>query len=196
MTAEGHLLFSVASLVMAHKLQITPEFAQGDWLHMVPGVLLGALLPDIDHPSSILGRLFRIISLPISKLCGHRGFTHSLIAWLILLLSSYQWLPHYWDLPSDLIQAFLLGYMSHLVADMLTPSGVPFLWPLPTRFCFPILRGKSSKRGERFIAVLLTVCAVLIPTGHSADWFQQIESALNYFNNQINIHLPTKSSLL
>ncbi len=73
MTAEGHLLFSVASLIMANKLQITPEIAHGDWLHMVPGVLLGALLPDIDHPSSIPGRLLRIFSLPISKLCGHRG---------------------------------------------------------------------------------------------------------------------------
>ncbi len=196
MTAEGHLLFSVASLIMAHKLQITPEFAQGDWLHMVPGVLLGALLPDIDHPSSILGRIFRVISLPISKLCGHRGFTHSLIAWLILLISCYQWLPTQWGLPADLIQAFLLGYMSHLVADMLTPSGVPFLWPLPTRFCFPILRGKNSKRGERFISVLLTVCAVLLPIDHSMDFHVQLDNIVNYLNNKLNIHFPTNTSLL
>ena len=80
MTAEGHLLFSVATLVLAQKLEITPVLAQGDWFHMIPAVLLGSLLPDLDHPGSILGRLFRIISLPLSKLCGHRGFTHSLLA--------------------------------------------------------------------------------------------------------------------
>ncbi|MFS1562922.1 MAG: hypothetical protein ACL7AX_04260 [Candidatus Arsenophonus phytopathogenicus] len=42
-----------------HKLGITPEFAHGDWLHLLAGALLGALLPDIDHPSSSLGPLFR-----------------------------------------------------------------------------------------------------------------------------------------
>ncbi|MDD9341154.1 metal-dependent hydrolase [Providencia heimbachae] len=191
MTAEGHLLFSVASLIMAHKLQLTPELAQGDWLHMVPGALLGALLPDIDHPSSIPGRLFRIFSLPISKLCGHRGFTHSLIAWMILLISCYQWLPASWGIPVDLVQAFLLGYLSHLIADMLTPSGVPLLWPLPQRFCLPLLRSKTNKRGERFVSVLLTVCACLLPSGYQLDLYFQIEMAIKYIQNQLSIHLPT-----
>ncbi|WP_369311476.1 metal-dependent hydrolase [Providencia rettgeri] len=191
MTAEGHLLFSVASLIMAHKLQVTPELAQGDWLHLVPGALLGALLPDIDHPSSLPGRLLRIFSLPISKLCGHRGFTHSLLAWLLLMLSCYQWIPPQWSIPTDLIQAFLLGYLSHLIADMLTPSGVPFLWPLPQRFCFPVIRGKNSKRGERFIAVVLTVCACLLPTGYQFDFYTQIEITIKYIKNQLDTHFPT-----
>lgn len=191
MTAEGHLLFSVASLIMAHKLQITPELAQGDWLHMVPGALLGALLPDIDHPSSIPGRMLRIISLPISKLCGHRGFTHSLLAWLLLLISCYQWLPTHWGLSGDLLQAFLLGYLSHLIADMLTPSGVPFFWPLPHRFCLPLLRSKTNKRGERFISVILTVCACLLPGGYQFDIDLQIDNLIKYLDNQLNIHLST-----
>ncbi len=37
----------------------TPVLAQGDWFHMIPAVLwLGSLLPDLDHPGSILGRSF------------------------------------------------------------------------------------------------------------------------------------------
>lgn len=191
MTAEGHLLFSVASLVMAHKLELTPELAQGDWLHMVPGVLLGALLPDIDHPSSIPGRLLRILSLPISKLCGHRGFTHSLVAWLLLLITCYQWLTVQWPIPNDLLQAFLLGYISHLIADMLTPSGVPFLWPLPMRFCLPILRGKSNKRAERFIAIALTVCACLLPASYHFDLYSQFEGIIKYIHNQLDTHNST-----
>ncbi|EJD6082050.1 MULTISPECIES: metal-dependent hydrolase [Providencia] len=188
MTAEGHLLFSVASLIMAHKLQLTPELAQGDWLHMVPGALLGALLPDIDHPSSLPGRLLRIFSLPISKLCGHRGFTHSLVAWLLVMAACYQWIPIEWQVPNDLIQAFLLGYLSHLIADMLTPSGVPFLWPLPQRFCFPIIRGKNSKRTERFIAVILTVCACFLPIGYQLDFYSQIENVIKYIHYQLDTH--------
>ncbi|MGG4607317.1 metal-dependent hydrolase [Providencia sp. Me31A] len=190
MTAEGHLLFSVASLITAHKLQLTPELAQGDWLHMVPGVLLGALLPDIDHPSSIPGRLLRILSLPISKLCGHRGFTHSLLAWLLLMVSCYQWIPMEWGIPSDLIQAFLLGYISHLIADILTPSGIPLLWPLPQRFCFPIIRGKNSKRAERFIAVILTVCACFLPAGYQLDFYHQFENTIKYIHYQLDMRFP------
>lgn len=188
MTAEGHLLFSVASLIMAHNFELTPEFAQGDWLHMVPGVLLGALLPDIDHPSSISGRLLRIASIPISKLCGHRGFTHSLIAWFILLVSLHQWLPSEWAVPNDFIQAFLLGYISHLIADMLTPTGVPFLWPLPLRFCFPLLSSKSNKKAERFIAVLLAVCAFLLPMRYQINLSSQFENMLEYIHHQVNTH--------
>ncbi|WP_272665112.1 MULTISPECIES: metal-dependent hydrolase [unclassified Providencia] len=191
MTAEGHLLFSVASLIMAHKLQITPEIAHGDWLHMVPGALLGALLPDIDHPSSIPGRLLRIFSLPISKLCGHRGFTHSLVAWFLLMISCYQWVPTEWAIPNDIIQAFLLGYISHLVADMLTPSGVPLLWPLPQRFCFPMIRGKNSQRGERFVAIILTVCACLLPAGYQFDFYHHVDVIIKYIHNQIDIYFPT-----
>ncbi|MBO1916648.1 metal-dependent hydrolase [Providencia rettgeri] len=98
--------------------------------------LLGALLPDIDHPSSIPGRLLRFF-ITHFQIVWAPGFTHSLVAWLLLMISCYQWIPTEWAIPNDIIQAFLLGYISHLVADMLTPSGVPFLWPLPQRFVFP-----------------------------------------------------------
>jgi inner membrane protein len=40
----------------------------------------GALLPDIDHPQSWVGRRARLISQPLAALIGHRGFTHSILA--------------------------------------------------------------------------------------------------------------------
>lgn len=100
-------------------------------------------------------------------------------------------LPANWPIPNDLIQAFLLGYMSHLVADILTPSGVPFLWPLPFRFCFPLLRSKSNKRAERFIAIVLAVCACFIPVSYSFDFHSQFESIIKYIHNQIDIRMST-----
>ncbi|CBJ81672.1 putative LexA regulated gene, SOS response [Xenorhabdus bovienii str. Jollieti] len=168
MTAEGHLLFSVASLILAHQLEITPEIAQGDWLHMLPGVLLASLLPDIDHPSSTLGRLFRFISIPIARLCGHRGFTHSLLALGVGIILFQAEIPSGWPIPTDFFHAMIVGYISHLIADMLTPAGIPLLWPLRIRFCIPILRGKERKKAERFIAVLVLVIAILLP--HQIDF--------------------------
>ena len=41
---------------------------------------IGALLPDIDHPSSWVGRRLRVISRPLAATIGHRGITHSLVA--------------------------------------------------------------------------------------------------------------------
>ncbi|MEX0446163.1 metal-dependent hydrolase [Xenorhabdus sp. SGI246] len=163
MTAEGHLLFSVASLVLAHQLEITPEIAQGDWLHMLPGVLLASLLPDIDHPHSTLGRLFRFISIPIARLCGHRGFTHSLLALVVGIILFQTKMPADWPIPTDFFHAMIVGYISHLIADMLTPAGIPLLWPLKMRFRIPILKGKERKKAERLIAVLLVVIAIFIP---------------------------------
>ncbi|OTA20732.1 hydrolase [Xenorhabdus beddingii] len=180
MTAEGHLLFSVASLVLAHQLEITPEIAQGDWLHMLPGVLLASLLPDIDHPSSTLGRLFRFISIPISRLCGHRGFTHSLLALMVGIILFQTEIPADWPIPTDFVHAMVVGYISHLIADMLTPAGIPLLWPLKTRFCIPIIRGKDKprKKAERFISVLVVVIAIILPqhiTSSLTDYFERFQ---------------------
>ena len=34
---------------------------------------VGGLLPDIDHPESVIGRRVRFLSHPISAIFGHRG---------------------------------------------------------------------------------------------------------------------------
>lgn len=56
MTAEGHLLFSIACAVFAKNAELTPVLAHGDWWHIVPSAILTCLLPDIDHPKSFLGQ--------------------------------------------------------------------------------------------------------------------------------------------
>ncbi|RVS91461.1 metal-dependent hydrolase [Escherichia coli] len=85
MTAEGHLLFSIACAVFAKNAELTPVLAQGDWWHIVPSAILTCLLPDIDHPKSFLGQRLKWISKPIARAFGHRGFTHSLLAVFALL---------------------------------------------------------------------------------------------------------------
>ncbi|MGP1931316.1 MAG: metal-dependent hydrolase [Arsenophonus sp. ET-YP4-MAG3] len=189
MTASGHLIFSISSLILVHKLAITPEFVSGDYLHLLIGTLFGALLPDIDHPSSYLGRLFRFISIPVCKLCGRRGFTHSLFSWFIITLLSTQFSNSY--LFSDtLVKGFLLGYFSHLVGDMLTKKGIPFLWPLKIQFCFPILNNNFIQKSEYFIAILLVICAILIPTNYQLPLKPMLkeikQKIITYLTNKLN----------
>jgi membrane-bound metal-dependent hydrolase YbcI (DUF457 family) len=56
--------------------------------------------------------------------------------------------------------AFLLGYLSHILADSLTITGVPFLWPYRTREFSSLpkaLRLRTGGRVEYFL--LLAVLA-------------------------------------
>lgn len=50
----------------------------------------------------------------------------------------YLKVPESWFIPADALQGMVLGYLSHILADMLTPAGVPLLWPCRWRFRLPI----------------------------------------------------------
>ncbi len=102
-------------------------------------VMIGALTPDLDHPAAnilrrtlggkVVHRLFSIFS------GGHRHFTHSLLGMfaVVLLLHwvIYQFIqPAFHPQSFILLFAFMIGYISHPVADTLTDQGVPWLWPI------------------------------------------------------------------
>jgi membrane-bound metal-dependent hydrolase YbcI (DUF457 family) len=96
----------------------------------------GALLPDIDQPAAELwgelpfGHTLGKISDPFLK---HRNITHSLAGLIgIGLLVHYMLslMPSYWGInPHFAFVAFLLGFASHLLADMLTVEGIPLFLP-------------------------------------------------------------------
>ncbi|MBI1970803.1 metal-dependent hydrolase [Candidatus Woesearchaeota archaeon] len=83
-------------------------------------ILLGSLLPDIDHPNSTLGRKTKIIAL----LFEHRGFFHGFLSIIpLLFLLSF-------ILTKVQLIAVALGYASHLLSDALTVEGIMPLHPL------------------------------------------------------------------
>ncbi len=45
--------------------------------------IFGSIVPDIDHPRSVIGKLFPYISIPLERRYGHRTITHSFIGWII-----------------------------------------------------------------------------------------------------------------
>jgi inner membrane protein len=90
------------------------------------GVALGSLLPDIDHPQSFLGRRIPIIPQLIYDVWGHRSITHSLLALTTLGIATASTL-HF---SPYLLLGNFIGYLSHLLGDMLTKSGIPLFWPI------------------------------------------------------------------
>ena len=71
--------------------------------------------------------------------------------------------PDSWIVPADALQGLVLGYLSHILADMLTPAGVPLLWPCRWRFRLPILAPRKGNQLERALCMALFVYAVWMP---------------------------------
>lgn len=101
--------------------------------------IIGALLPDIDHPSSWIGRRLRLISLPLAATFGHRGITHSLLAVIACVV-----LLRWQGFSRAVIDPLAVGYLSHLAADLLTTSGLRLAWPSPRRQSIGLCRTGSA----------------------------------------------------
>lgn len=115
--------------------------------HIDPATLglaaLGALAPDIDHPKSWVGRRLRFLSVPVSMIFGHRGITHSLLAVVacVAMMTGDGWGPgDGWGWKAAPVW---IGYLSHLLADSLTPAGVPLFWPIKRTFGLALARTGS-----------------------------------------------------
>ncbi len=81
-----------------------------------------ALLPDIDHTRSILGKKIWPLSCVISFFFGHRGLLHSIFVPVIFLGLGY-YFDVFW-----IGLAIAGGYCTHLMGDAFTFSGVRPFW--------------------------------------------------------------------
>jgi inner membrane protein len=128
MMASTHVLFGLNCWLGYAQLRGVP-------LHPESILIAGAasLLPDIDHPKSTFGTLVPFLSRPISAIFGHRGITHSLFA---IIAGIY--IMHKYGYQTEYVAAIVVGYLSHLLGDMMTDSGVPLLWPVKLKMAIPI----------------------------------------------------------
>jgi inner membrane protein len=119
-------------------------------------VLLGALVPDIDTPTSPIGRLCPPLAGWLERRVGHRTLTHSFLGLILATLPvlPLAWVDWHWPL------AFMLGYLSHLLVDAANPPGVPLLYPSPVRAVFPGRESLRPAEGSRAEAVLCVGLAI------------------------------------
>ena len=147
---------------------------------LLMGSTAGALLPDVDHPKSWLGRRIRFVSVPVAAVFGHRGVTHSLLAVVgLAVLLRYglaQW--HLVDTRWGLVAVGVaVGYLSHILGDFVTHGGVPLLWPIKRRFSSP-LTFLTGGIFERLLKVILVLGAVWILLARFAPWTQDYARAM------------------
>lgn len=83
-------------------------------------VMFGGILPDIDHPKSKLGSYFKLINW----LVKHRGIFHSLLILPVIALVLSYFNYSFISLP------LIIGYVAHLIGDIVTKEGLMLLYPL------------------------------------------------------------------
>ena len=125
---------------------------------------VGAWLPDVDTPNSRAGFCVYPLAMWLERKFGHRTVTHSFIGTAIFaaLCAPLLGWPHlhalYW--------ALLCGYVSHLLADAATKSGVPMAWPNRRAWVFPgneqyrVRTGSAAELGVLLCFVLLGLLTI------------------------------------
>ncbi|MGX2982386.1 metal-dependent hydrolase [Helicobacter sp. 23-1045] len=132
--AKSHISLGLIGGVCAYPLAQKCGIAKEFYLTLLlPLILLGSLLPDIDEPKSFIGRKFPLISRIFSISFSHRGFTHFLIFPLIFVVVGAV-LAH--EIITPCFFALSYGIFLHQIGDMMTISGIP-------HYFFPISRKKA-----------------------------------------------------
>ena len=143
----------------------------------LPVIFFAALLPDIDHPKSILGRIFFPISKWIHRKYGHRTITHSL-AFLLLttfIVRSIQ-ISFFPDFKITLL--YFLAVSSHLIFDMVTVQGIPLFYPFLKNPCVlpadPRKRIRTNNIRHETIALSVFICSAVFlqPLFENGFWTQ------------------------
>ena len=88
MNKTAHIVGGTCAGIMTSAVLINSYSNVSDFI--VSGILIGssvwgALLPDIDHPESTIGKKSKLVSKIISATGGHRGITHAPLIYLLLV---------------------------------------------------------------------------------------------------------------
>ena len=148
MTGKTHIIGGLAaSLAFAQVTSYDPVL-------LVGAGVIGAILPDICHGGSKVGRAFPVVSKVINVLFGHRSFTHSLLFLVIMAFLMNSFVTN-----ESVTAGVLVGMASHLVLDMATRNGIKLLFPLKIRVRFP-LTTRTGGTVEYMVLAALSLLSV------------------------------------
>jgi inner membrane protein len=166
MTGPTHVIIAtVATLALRQQT----DFAPTDLLAWLM-VWTGALLPDIDEPSSTITEPLNVVdkmvpdwvektvhspikavSSAIREVFGHRGATHYVI-WPVMLLSLGYWQNN------DVIFWLGWGYLWHVLADWTTRRAIPAAGPFSRKAIHILPRPLRIRTGGPVEALISTAC--------------------------------------
>lgn len=114
--------YTHAAFAYLCSLVITNFLGNDNKARFIAVAVLAALLVDLDHAASWVGKKLEPISITIRLLFRHRNFFHSITAALITYLIIYA-------INTEVALAALVGYASHIFIDAFNTTGVRILSP-------------------------------------------------------------------
>ena len=165
MKGTTHLVIALSSgMALSSLLKIPPK--EIPWIVL----LLGALAPDLDEDESTIAKpskflchllpktlcdLLDSIGTGTSKLLkllfGHRGFFHWPILAILIMALGYRY-DIYW------LSWFGFGYLTHVIADACTVTGVPLYAPIRQG----TVQWSSLKTGSWGEKIIVLCCGLFI----------------------------------
>jgi inner membrane protein len=192
MTWRTHVMGGLASLWI---MQILPFGVDSTALALSAIFsVLGSLLPDLDARESKLSNvqilgvtpLKPVVSLLYKRL-GHRGAMHSALA--LIVLSVLAGVPLGLFLSPFAGLGLALGYLSHILLDASTKSGVPLYWPDSDRV--HVLPKKLRFVTGSFPEDILFFLLALIAAGFFLTQLSQTTFTSSSFTNETTSTDPT-----
>lgn len=134
----------------------TPEpFSLASGFVALVACMIGGLAPDVDQSTATFwrripaGSFFGRLIAPIWG--GHRFISHSLLGVVIAGVGVNFVLTRMASfvlVDMEVVwYSFMIGFISHLIADTFTREGVPWLFPSPLKFGIPPIEGLRVKTG-------------------------------------------------
>ncbi|MCL2816677.1 MAG: metal-dependent hydrolase, partial [Oscillospiraceae bacterium] len=152
MAAVSTLFASLA--IVAISFFLVDGYTNGRFMPAVLTVLLVAV------PFLILTSLSKIefIKKNLKFMVKHRGLMHTLIIPAFLFAATY-----FIEEPTFkiLITGLMIGYITHLIADLLTVRGCPILFPLSKKN-INLMRIKTGSVWEYIAAAAICACAAAL----------------------------------
>lgn len=148
MTGRTHDLAGFTLLHLVVLMHPIPSMSIATAIGAFGATMIGALTPDIDQPTADLWNRIpagSIVGRMITPILGsHRMISHSILG-IFLFGYVLRWLL---DILKTTILvdmniiwwAFMIGFVSHIMIDLITRDGAPLLFPLPFKIGFPPLR--------------------------------------------------------
>ena len=167
MTVATHIVFAVSCGMMAGCSNLSLALLAS-----------GAVLPDLDHPRSVIGRVFFPFSIPLHRRFGHRGPVHSFWFWWLLAMLGTFWHP------------FLLigtGGLLHVFIDCYTVSGVRAMAPWSNKVFVMFQRSWRLKAGSNAEFALLAVFGAVAWLGFQVGEMGGTSAMLGYLTGSPKI---------
>lgn len=171
MMAKTHVVIGTT-----YAMGLLPAVQQGQYTPtqfglVLCGIVIGSLLPDLDHPTSVISQQIPLVGGIISRLTRHRGLLHSVLGVVLLVFILGSLLGTVANILTStgvrqaemITQYFLaglvIGYILHIVADLLTVNGVRLLYPLRWKIRIGMFR--TNGMSEMILRGILTAIVIL-----------------------------------